>query len=413
MRDQDTRLLLRFDIDQGRDAGLTDNALVDPQAVANVISSWLDQTEETLYQIEENHDRAEIGAAILRVCQNLADGVSRVATELEHTSENNRREFAQNLCQSVENHPLLLHEEYPRATAFDTSLAMTESTMTARPIAEDDVMQAFSAIGGFLRDVEDTLRCIEECEADELATAAFSVAHIALSSAKSVTESIGLSARQESVVVEDSNRVVFLDDDEDKEEDMNTSDKQRSVTSPITQKRLPRVVRKRALWPPLGPAVASSLAWGKHEACQRPVVAVAIGALCWPAAVVSVFVGTPLIVMDGFLQRLYNDSQDTAVVRGMEEHAGRVYETSRFGILCAKFTAKRGIRVASRQLKRHGGIGKIAASVRDAAIHHAMHPVETIGAASQFIAWGFSSIHEKVTDLLDQEKGATVQDLQQ
>ena len=55
---------------------------------------------------------------------------------------------------------------------------------------DDDMMHAIQAAAGLLRDVEATLRAIEQDEADEIADVALTVAHLFLASLQSVHASL-------------------------------------------------------------------------------------------------------------------------------------------------------------------------------------------------------------------------------
>ena len=165
--------------------------------------------------------------------------------------------------------------------------------------------------------------------------------------------------------------------------------------------------RIRVLWPPLGPAVMSACNWGKDEAAKKPLLAVALGLTLWPAAVMTACVGTPVVLADTAIQSVYNALSGGPVVQTVERGAAQAYHAGRLTVLCGGLVARQSLRIAKRQVKRQGGVGKVAQNVAGMALDRVLHPVQTAQMTWQGIQAGAGAIKDAasfVHDAVEREK---------
>ena len=207
--------------------------------------------------------------------------------------------------------------------------------------------------------------------------------------------------------------LVEVEDDDSELESSHTEKKTSPTTRSSDSTGKERVDRLRVLWPPLGPAVASACHWGKEAASQQPLLAVALGITLWPTAVITAVIGAPLVIADGFAQDLYNNFQDTPVIHGVERSAAQLYHSGRLTLLCGKLVGRQSLRLLSRQVKRHGGVGQIAHDVKNMALDRMVHPVETAGMAWDAVVFGAGALRDAFAHFQDKERQATAQELQQ
>lgn len=404
---------------------LEDAALVE-QHRENGAQQVLDQIEEMLSNADGALDNLEkedvLGSAIIRGCQDLADAIGSIATQLDQQSDQDRRALAQACLEDAQNTLLLQEEAVASSTRDNTNLDTLETRSSSElqefsQLSEDDMINAISAAKSLLQDVEATLRAIDQDEAEEIADVALTVARLFIASMQSVHSSIrphdltdaatGVQRRS----LELSDRIEILEDDDFGDNG--------GVTDPLSEAKSKssaknkRLDRLRVLWPPLGPAVASACDWGKEAAGKQPFLAVALGLTLWPAAVITALVGAPLVLADGFVQDMYKNFQDGPIIQGIERSAAQLYHTGRLNILVCKLVGRQTFRVASRQIKRRGGVGKIAQGLGGMAVDRVTHPVETVEMAWSGISWGVDFLRETVEHLTDQEREETVQSLQQ
>lgn len=400
---------MRSDIEQAALAEQNQNDAA--QNILNQLGEMLSQADRALEDIE---DQDVLGSAIVRGCQDLADAIGGIATQMDQQSDGDRRMLAA-ACLQDANNTLLLQEEL-NGTSSTTETATT--TMESAPstelqefsqLSEDDMMSALSAAQSLLRDVESTLRAIEQDEAEEIADVALTVARLFVASMQSVQSNMAPQdllgpSQNNSRSIEPSDRIELIDED---------SGEESSASASAKPSKKDRVDHVRVLWPPLGPAVASACNWGQDAAAKQPFLAVALGLTLWPAAVITTLVGAPLVLADGFAQDMYNNFQDRPLIQGLERGAAQLYQTGRLSLLCSKLVGRQTLRVLSRQVKRHGGVGKIAQDVGGMAVDRAVHPIETVGMAWDGLSWGVGLVRDTVEQLTDQEREESVQELQQ
>jgi hypothetical protein len=279
-------------------------------------------------------------------------------------------------------------------------------------LSQEDVVSAIQVAGTLLRDVEAVLRAIEVDEAEEIADVALTVAHLFIASLQSVhstltPEDLTKNSTRSGHLhgLSPSSQIEMIDDENEEQQET-------TVTATTSSKK--RVDRMRVLWPPLGPAVSSALDWGKDAASHQPVLAAALGLTLWPAALVTACMGAPLVLADGFVQDLYRNFHDSPVVEGMELCAAQLYQTGRLSLLCGKLVGRQTLRIASRQVKRHGGAENIARNLGGMAVERVTHPVETLCMAWDGISWSIEQAKSFVEEHTDQERNsAAVLNLQQ
>lgn len=405
---------------------LEDTALAD-QSRHDAAQHILDQLGNMLSQADGALDNVEkedmLGSAIVRGCQDLADAIGGIASHLDQQSDEDRRLLAQACLEDAKNTLQLQEEELASGNSRDTiSMGTLDRRRSSElqefsQLSEDDMMNALSVAKSLLKDVEATLRAIDQDEADEIADVALTVARLFIGSMQSIHSTISphdLTGTINSRSLESSDRIEILDDDYNNGAGDNESSAAEKSKSSAKKKRLDHL---RVLWPPLGPVVASACNWGKEAAAKQPFLAVALGLTLWPAAAITTMIGGPLVLADGFAQDLYNNFQDGPIIQGIERSAAQLYHTGRLNILVCKLVGRQTFRVASRQVKRRGGVGKIAQDVGGMAVHHATHPIETVEMAWGGISWGVGILRDTVEHLTehldDQEREETVQSLQQ
>jgi hypothetical protein len=400
------------------DAALADQSHDDAaQQILNQMGEMLSQADGALDNLEKED---VLGSAIVRGCQDLADAIGGVASHLDQQSDEDRRALAQACLEDAQN-TLLLQEEAFASSSRDTiPMGTLERRSTSElqefsQLSEDDMMNALSAAKSLLQDVEATLRAIDQDEAEEIADVALTVARLFIASMQSIHSTIRPhdltgATNVHSRSLEPSDRIEILNDDYNGVGDTEESSAEEKSKSSAKRKRLDHL---RVLWPPLGPVVASACNWGKEAAEKQPFLAVALGLILWPAAAITIMVGAPLVLVDGFTQDLYNNFQDSPVMRGIERSAAQLYHTGRLNFLVCKLVGRQTFRVASRQVKRRGGVGKIAQDLGGMTVDRLTHPKETVEMAWGGISWGVGILRDTVEHLTDQEREETVQSLQQ
>ncbi|GKY99927.1 hypothetical protein MPSEU_000946300 [Mayamaea pseudoterrestris] len=395
----------------------------------NAAQMALDQVGKLLNladaSLSDIFDQGMLGTAIVRGCKDLADGIGTLADQIDHQSQEERRSLAQACIQDAQASLLLMDaddDQRSNAPEHDTVSRQSSSDELAN-LSEDQVMGAIQAAATLLRDVEVTLRAIDRDEAEEIADVALTVARIFVASLQSVHATLTpdrLLGNGDNDFVREENttrsgpRIDILDSDNE-DEAMTSSPRSPPPprSSPDAAKASARNDRLRVLWPPLGPKVASTLEWSKEAATQTPLLAVALGLTLWPWAVVTAAVATPVVLLDNFVQEVYGNFQNGPVLLGVERTAAQIYQTSRLSFLCSKLMVRQTLRVATRQVNRHGGVGKMAKHVKDFALNRIVHPVETASMAWDGIAWGAETMAGAWKHLNDHEQDEAVQRLQQ
>ena len=387
------------------------------QEFLHVVGSVLEQADDALDDLEQHQDR--LGHAMVRKCQELADGVGKLAEQLEQHTDEDRKRIAQACLQDVDDLRLQLQDTGGTTSGGggtrkeSSSLLIRQQQQELANLKEEDFVDALAGATSLLRDVEGAFREIGEKEADEIADAALTLARLFLASLQSLHATMDPSELVAAANNNNSNgnrstdrgsttttQIELLDDNGEP-----------IPTTPRSSNKS-KEKRVRVLWPPLGPAVASACEWGQSAAKQQPLLAVALGLTLWPVAICTTVVGGSLVVCDHYLQDIYGHFQEGPLLVQMERGASQLLQASKLTLLCSKLVAKQTLRIVSRQVERHGGVGEIAGQIGNLAVDRALHPVETVGMAWHGLSMGFGMVHDTVQQVFDQDKRDTAIGLQ-
>lgn len=383
-------------------------------AILSAIGGLLDSADSTLGELEDNVGL--LPSAILRKCQEFADGIGHLAGELESHSTEEHRAMAQamhNDYSSLDNkmsnawkdhggNSLLLVSDDSDSSDVEGVDYMMDYPQ--RGPTEDDFFRAIQGASTVLRDVEAAFREVSETDAEDIADAALGLARLFLISLRHAHETLSpddlINASAASNKQEASTVTIEVIDDSGAGASGNRG---RDLSSDqATTGRRSRSQRLRVLWPRLGPEVSRFLDWGKDAATKRPILAVALGLTLWPAAIVTAALGGSLVLADQALQDVYQKYQEGPIISTLEQGAAQVYQASKLSFLLSTVVCKQTLRVVERQVRRHGGVEQIAHQVKDAAIDRVTHPLETIGMAWNGIAWGVTAASETIQQVLEQ-----------
>lgn len=367
------------------------------QQVLQMVGGLLDEADRGLAEVENND---LLGSALVRGCQELADAVGHLAEQLEeHQTDPERRALAEACLQDFHS-GLLLDEEHQQTSLLDHHQQQQQelqSRNNAGALTQDDFVAALGAASELLRDVETALRAIEQDEAEDLADAAIGVAHLFLLSCRQLHSQVTPQSLAESLedahqlnddntYYRESPNIEILDEDSD---ERNASQRRKissaaskQQTSSSRSHRLPQPERLRCLWPPVGPAVGKALQWTKKEMeKQHWLLTAALAITLWPMAVVTAVVGTPAVLADHCLQKAYQHFQNGPLLTAAEVAAAQVFQTSRLMLLTGKAVAKPTVRVAQRQIQRHGP------AVQGWAVDKLTHPVDAVQETAKGLLW--------------------------
>ena len=295
----------------------------------------------------------------------------------------------------------------------------------------NEILHALSGVSCLLRDVESSIRDIGRSEAEELADVGLTLVRLFLMSLQNFHETLtpehvveaaaaaaasssttrsqmeqeyyyddvgggsmysyppvppSATKTRSSVVIEE---LLSADSDDDDDVENEVNDNNNTSTNYTsnnrwrggrTKKSRKKKKKVRCLWPPLGPQVSKMMDWTKEEVIgKHPILAVALGLTLWPVAVTTAIVGTSAVVVDNAVQDLYNHFSDGPVVRNLEQGAAQLYQTGRLGYVTGKLVTRQTVRVVSRQIERHGGIGPVLDDVKSYVVDRIVHPIETAG----------------------------------
>lgn len=337
------------------------------QQVLDVVGDLVRKASGALRDVEESNNNEMVGLAIVRKCQELADAVGGLAGELErHRTDTERDALAQACLDSVQ------QQRDDQQDHRQLLVFMDHHDQYQQVFTRDDMKLALIGAQELLRDVESSLRSIGRDEADEIAEVALVLANMFLMSLQHFLDSTSAEdlvdvARGTSRDMSFSDRIELLEEDDSKPLERTNATK--------NQQKRPRV---RCLWPPLGPAVGTTLQWSQQEATKQPLLAVALGMILWPAAVVTAVLGTPVVACDALVQHLYQSYEHTPFIGTMEGVAAQALYAGKLTFLSTKLVVKQTLRVACRQMDRRGGLGAVVGEVKDMAVDRALHPIETV-----------------------------------
>ena len=349
-----------------------------------VIGDLLNNADTFLAQLESDE---VLGSAIVRCCQELADVIGSLAGEMDGQSDQEKRDVAKACLEDARSAVLARNDN---VTSNNSAHHEELATMS-----ENEMLDALSGATALMRDVESSLRSIDSSEADEIADVALLTARLFILSLKSIHSNLtpasllaaghgGSDTRD----LEFSSRIeVLREEDCDHEADAKETSEARSGHP---------VDRVSVCWPPLGPAVVSAANWGKDEAAKKPILAAALGLTLWPVAITTALIGTPIVLADYVMQQVYDSLSDGPIIQSVERGAAQVYHAGRLSFLCSGLVLKQTLRVASRQVKRHGGVGKLAQDVGGALLNRVTHPLETAFMAWDGVCIGASAIRDGI-----------------
>lgn len=359
-----------------------------------VIGDLLDNADTFLAQLESDEI---LGSAIVRCCQELADVIGSLAGEMDGHSDQEKRAMAKACL-----------EDARSAAQRSNDLISSDDAANQQQLAtmsENEMMDALSGAQSLMKDIEAALRSIDRSEADEIADVALVMARLFILSLKNMHSTLTpeqlLTAGQSDGAARDlefSSRIELLHE-EDCDDQTDAEDMKETAKTNARKSR--PVDRVRAFWPPLGPAVVAAAHWGREEAAKKPILAVALGLTLWPVAVITAMIGTPIVLADCVMQHMYDSLSGGPIVQTMERGAAQVYHAGRLSFLCSGLVIKQSLRVASRQVKRHGGVGKLAQDVGGALLDRVTHPLETASMAWDGVCIGAGAIRDGVSFVQD------------
>ena len=366
-----------------------------PAQVLEAVGDILDHADHTLEELSSND---LLGSAIVRSCGGLADAVGQLASELEKQSEEDRRALATACLEDVQKQQQALQSSSQQQQQQQQQQQSSQAIQEFSQMTPEDIMSALSGCSTLLRDVEAGLRGIEQDEADEIADVALTLARLFVTSLQSFHSSVVHKEEQKRQL--EASRVEILDDEH--EPNKNENKDARKTSAAQRQRRMNQ--RLRVLWPPIGPAVQNACQWGKDEAINKPILAVALGITLWPAAVVTAFFGAPVVLADSLLQHTYNTFQNGPIIGNLEQGAAQVYQTGKLSLLTGKLVGRQSLRVLNRQIERNGGIGAMAQNLAGMAVDRALHPAETAGAIWGGLNWGFGMVQDTIQGFNDPDR---------
>jgi hypothetical protein len=376
------------------------------QQILDTVGQFIDTADQELQQLEES----TISMGLLRACQQLADSVGHLAEQIEHHPE--KRQLARACLQDFQqqNNHDSLRLFSTNTTTIPTSSSKeddesdwihNENTANITGPEEDEMIQAMGVAAELLRDVEAALRAISQEEADEIAQVGLIVAHLFVASLQHMHSQIHTTQlpKSNNTRYQESPNMELVEEEEE-------TTREHSSSTPKNWKQTNRI---RCLWPPIGPEVAKALRWSKDELDkQHWLLTVALGITLWPVAVMGTLVGTPAIITDHCIQTLYQHFQNGPILTAAEMAAAQLYQTSRLCWITGKAMARPTLRVATRQLQRHGP------DIQEWIIHRITHPVQTIGETASGIACMSGQVIHAVQGFLAQreEERNRVQEMQ-
>lgn len=143
-------------------------------AALQLFANFLNAAENAIDDISEreNDGKMVVGPGIMRLCNDLADGIEHVAEELE-------REH-QHIEKVMSDHDLRLTEEGNGAKidASEEVVIASDDTIVVLPPSHEELLTSISAAHSILLDMANALRAITQEEAQELGEVALDVAQM-------------------------------------------------------------------------------------------------------------------------------------------------------------------------------------------------------------------------------------------
>lgn len=396
----------------------------DLRILSDTLGQALEGADKTLQGLES--DRDLLPSAILRKCQEFADGLGSLAGELEGQSIEDRRKLAEAIRDDLR----LFDEAEGYMKGDSRSISSNHDANPFQQIEssgnnairerdndeekDEDILRALSGASTLLRDVEAAFREIGSDEAEEIADAALIMARLFLLSLQNMHSNLveqlapdnpndferGTSNRfgnengRSTVWIEELSNDNGDDDDASNAEGLPSTERHERKKNRYQQRRM------RVLWPPLGPKVDSAMAWTREEASKRPFLAVALGLTLWPVAISTALMGTSLSLIDGAVQNTYERFREGPWISVVEESAAQAYQAGRLTLATGKLVGRQSLRVAARQIERRGGIQPIVKDLGGMALDRITHPIDTVGKIWDGVHWGFGVVKDATDDFL-------------
>lgn len=359
--------------------------------ILDVAGDLLQTADRELNQLERDD---MLGSAVVRGCTELADAVAHLAGQLEEDqTDPERRQLAAACLQDFQSSSFRSNTDSLRlqveggggGSARDYSVAAAaREDATMQDLSESDIAGALGAAAVLLRDVESALRAIEPDEANDLADTAITVAQLFLATLKHLHSQLTpehlIEGSGGGRSLQESPNITLLPDD-----DADIAPSAKDATrggAPASSQKHASAQRMRCLWPPVGPEVTKVLQWSQEELQkQHWLLTAALGITLWPVLTVTAVLGSSAVLADHALQQLYQHFEGTPAIATAEVAAASLYQTSKLALLTAKAVARPTLRVARRQLERHGP------GIQEWAAYKIQHPVETVGETVKGVWW--------------------------
>lgn len=389
--------LPKTDIEESN-AKKEEHAHAHERAHALRINFTIDALEEILNSFSDSVDHVEqyqmLGPAIERFAHDLADSVHELSQGLRNQSEEDRFSLAHAFLEDAKQALVLVEENSESSERREDEFTFTANRNANRnddvvdnrendimgaqamsKLSEKDIVDALSGVETVLSDVEVALRSIGQDEAQELADAGLIVARIFLFALQSFHQTLRRDSQSSVVIEEITPENTHENNVHVQQLYQNENEKTSNTTSQSLSSRM------RVLWPPIGPAVAHVAHWSTDAAKQQPLLSIALGMVLWPTAVITAFVGFPILALDHALQSGYNALSDknAPILVRVEQGMSNLFQVGNLYYLCAKLVLKQGSIVGKRQLQRRGGIQQVTQDVGGFVIERAQHPIETAG----------------------------------
>lgn len=396
-------------------------------------------------EIEELENDGILGHAIIRGCQEMADTIAHITTELrQHQQQQQQQQYGDDgttgsniISQTVPSHldrdddinsknnqlfehsvnSLLLQIEGLN-TDIDVSVSDHDRSSAVYDIVDfpidydittNDESEGIANIDplppviDLLNDIEHALRSIDADEANDLADAAITVGHLLVAALQQLHSQLPVSSTimnpthrrgiQQQQQLEESPNIIRLNDDDEDENDTATATAteltdRRNTTTPKTGPAVPPYKpytpkRVRCIWPPLQPVAENILQYTQQEVLQKQpmYITAPIFLTCWPIIATSTVLVGGMVVTDMIAQQIYHHIQDHPIVVTSEVSMASVVQTMKLGYLTSKAVAKPTVRVLQKQIQRH------APQVQESIVYHIHHPIETIHSTIQNLDW--------------------------
>lgn len=342
------------------------------KSTMNGLADILKNVNDIVDSFEKDDGASKLGSSIQGFANDLADQVSELNDRLKNQNEEEKIDIAKAFIKDAND--LKLTQEHQPSINAETEERKEISTASEAManLTEEDIVNALSGVQTVLTDVEVALRSIDKGEARELADVGLIVAKIFLFTLQSFHQSIsntGFSCLTQSRNTESMNIEVL---DEDKESTSETDNTNKSTGSSSAN-------RVRVLWPPIGPEVLKVGEWGKDAVMQKPLLAIALGMVLWPCAIITVFLGFPIVAADFVIQSGYEKASQSnnPVLAKVEQGAANLCQVGYLYFLCTKLFVKQSFIIGKRQMERRGGVTQVAQDIGSFALDRAAHPVET------------------------------------